>query len=103
MSKRIEEHDGHFYKYEKVLGTGSHGTTWKALDITNNKTVAIKIFGNKKINSRERSIVIEDWEWERKMMMALLAQCEPHAVCVIDAYIEHGLPRLVMDFVNGKS
>lgn len=87
------------YDFIRILGKGSHGSTWKAVKKSNHQNVAIKIFGDLPWDKD----TIEDWEWERKMMGALLEKCHPYAVCVIDAYIEDGLPRLVMDLVNGPS
>jgi serine/threonine protein kinase len=89
------------YEFIKVLGSGSHGATWEAQRKSDGHLVAIKIFGDRAWDED----TIEDWEWEKRMMKSLLKDCSPYAVCVLDAYIEvdDGLPRLVMDLVQGPA
>lgn len=87
------------YKFIKVLGSGSFGTTWLAQDKKSSEKVAIKIF---KARDKTKSN-IEEFQWEIEMLSALLKECFPHAVCARESYIENGDPRLVMDFVDGEN
>ncbi len=91
------------YKFVKELGSGSFGTTWLAKNKKSGEKVAIKIFGNVTMKERQKESAREDWMHELKMLKALLESCHPYAVCIVDSYLEEGIPRLVMDFVNGES
>lgn len=93
----------HGYRFVKRLGSGSFGTTWLAIKISTGEKVAIKIFGNDDMKPSQLKDIVDDWKWEKKMLAGLLHECYPHAVCVVDSYIKDGIPRLVMEFVNGKS
>jgi serine/threonine protein kinase len=84
------------YNFIKVLGAGSFGTTWLAEN--KGKKVAIKIFKMTKDQTH-----IDDFLWEVEMISGLLKACYPHAVCIVETYIQDFQPRLVMDYVDGES
>jgi len=86
------------YNFIKALGAGSFGTTWLAKDKETDQKVAIKIFKMNKDKSH-----IDDFLWEVEMISRLLKTCYPHAVCVVETYIQDSQPRLVMDYVDGES
>lgn len=89
------------YEFIKELGQGTFGTTWLAKNKSTGKKVAIKIFSRKREIHKEKSI--KDWMWEVEMLSTVVKGCFPYAVCIIETYIENGVPRLVMDFVEGES
>lgn len=93
------------YRFVRTLGAGSFGTTFLAIQISTGKKVAIKVFGDEdnKMTRSKLAGIMEDWVWEKKMLAALLEECYPFAVCIIDSYIKNTIPRLVMDFVSGQS
>ena len=54
----MQESDVNSYKAEKVVGHGSFGVVYKALDTVHNDYVAIKkIFQDKKYKNREHTII----------------------------------------------
>jgi serine/threonine protein kinase len=93
------------YTYEKYLGHGAYGETWKALFKPNNGqseyNVAIKVYKN----SDSLEDVKEDLEYEVGSLKALTESgvCKEWAVCYIDSFlIKNKFPRLVMEYINGE-
>lgn len=81
------------YIFEKVLGSGTFGTTWKAKDKLSRNFVAIKIF---KPN-------IKQYLWENEITIMKNLSCSPYIACLIDSFTEGQNSYLVMSFINGKN
>lgn len=91
------------YTFKKVLGSGSFGTTWLATDKRTKTNVAIKMFVTERTEPSDQAKSIESWKWEIDMIRKLLDACQPYAICIVNAYIENRVPRLVMEYVDGET
>jgi serine/threonine protein kinase len=87
------------YKYLKLLGEGTFGQAWKAKNTTTGEFVVIKVYKN-------RSDVRKILNIEKNALKYLTSKsnlCKEWAVCYKDAFNIKGIPRLVMEFINGSS
>lgn len=87
------------YNFIKLLGEGSFGETWLARDKRTKEKVAIKIFKSEKGDDS----ALYFYNWEISVLKDVLQKCFPYANCILDNYVENGIPRLVLDYVDGES
>lgn len=80
------------YRIDKVVGSGSFGTVFQAHDLTLERTVALKVFA-------------KDAPRELLLTEARNAAALNHPnICIIHAVESgHGVPMIVMEFVEGQS
>ncbi|MCQ2288296.1 MAG: serine/threonine protein kinase [Muribaculaceae bacterium] len=104
---------GGTYFINKVLGQGSFGITYMAEHTILHKTVAIKEFFMKELNSRaedgsitgmtDGSLSFKYAEKFRKEAANLARMKHPNIVEVTDAFEDNGTCYYVMDFVEGEN
>ena len=85
-----------FYVIEVPLGAGGMGEVYRARDTRLERTVAIKVVG-------DRAAAFEDdatLEWEARAVAALN---HPHICALYDVGRENGTPFLVMEYVDGET
>jgi serine/threonine protein kinase len=93
MTSLVEKSSTTEYKLINILGTGTFGTVWKAIDTSNNKYVAIKFF----------KIAIDEFNYELNGLNRLKDICTNYSVCILDHYILNNRPRIVMNYIKGST
>lgn len=91
----IEKSENNAYTFKKILGEGAFGEVWEATD-KNDKRVAIKVYTNIKLANN-------DYITELKCLKKVSKNCKEYAVCYLDDYILNEQPRVVLNFIDGKS
>jgi serine/threonine protein kinase len=88
----LEKDKNHVYRFEKLLGQGTFGQVWKAKD-EKNREVAIKVFIG--------GTAIASFDKEKQCLQTINPKCGK-AVCLENAYINAGVPRIVMSYIEGS-
>lgn len=95
-SKMKPEQIENKYIFKKILGKGSYGTVWLAVDKKTNKEVAIKILVPRDFIDISR---IQD---EIEILQKISNICQRYSTCILDKYWVNGRPRIVMDYIKGQ-
>ncbi|SNW62984.1 Serine/Threonine protein kinase [Orpheovirus IHUMI-LCC2] len=102
MEYNSEEYKKDNYKLEKILGRGAEGTTYRAIDLINNREVAIKIVN---INSIPEMIGWKSiYEGEVYALSILSGDniCSKYAPCLYDYFITEEGFWIVMQLIQGE-
>ncbi|MGQ0719979.1 MAG: protein kinase domain-containing protein, partial [Candidatus Eiseniibacteriota bacterium] len=84
------------YRLETVLGRGGMGVVYRAVDRRLDRSVAVKMLPNMRIDEESRDRLLGE-------ARAAAALNHPHVVAVHDAGEHHGVPFVVMELVDGES
>ena len=85
------------YRLEARIGAGGMSTVYRALDLTLQRPVAIKLM------NREVSTDSDQLERFRREARAVAQLSHPHIVGVIDAGEDEGRPYIVFEYVEGET
>ena len=85
------------YRLEARIGAGGMSTGYRALDLTLQRPVAIKLM------NREVSTDSDQLERFRREARAVAQLSHPHIVGVIDASEDEGRPYIVFEYVEGET
>jgi hypothetical protein len=85
------------YRLEARIGTGGMSTVYRALDLTLERQVAIKLM------NREIASDSDQLERFRREARAVAQLSHPHLVGVIDAGEDGGRPYIVLEYVEGET
>src|SRR6195952_1705307 len=85
------------YRLEARIGSGGMSTVYRAMDVTLERQVAIKLM------NREVSSDSDQLERFRREARAVAQPSHPHIVGVIDAGEEDGRPYIVFEYVEGET
>ncbi len=85
------------YRLEARIGTGGMSTVYRALDLTLERPVAIKLM------NREIATDSDQLERFRREARAVAQLSHPHVVGVIDAGEDEGRPYIVLEYVEGET
>jgi eukaryotic-like serine/threonine-protein kinase len=85
------------YRLEARIGTGGMSTVYRALDLTLERQVAIKLM------NREIATDSDQLERFRREARAVAQLSHPHIVGVIDAGEDGGRPYIVLEYVEGET
>ncbi len=85
------------YRLEARIGTGGMSTVYRALDVTLERQVAIKLM------NREVASDSDQLERFRREARAVAQLSHPHIVGVIDAGEDDGRPYIVLEYVEGET
>jgi len=85
------------YRLEARIGAGGMSTVYRALDVTLERQVAIKLM------NREVATDSDQLERFRREARAVAQLSHPHIVGVIDAGEDDGRPYIVLEYVEGET
>jgi eukaryotic-like serine/threonine-protein kinase len=85
------------YRLEARIGSGGMSTVYRALDVTLERSVAIKLM------NREVASDSDQLERFRREARAVAQLSHPHIVGVIDAGEDDGRPYIVLEYVEGET
>ena len=85
------------YRLEARIGAGGMSTVYRALDVTLERQVAIKLM------NREVASDSDQLERFRREARAVAQLSHPHIVGVIDAGEDEGRPYIVLEYVEGET
>jgi serine/threonine-protein kinase len=85
------------YRLEARIGSGGMSTVYRALDVTLERQVAIKLM------NREVASDSDQLERFRREARAVAQLSHPHIVGVIDAGEDDGRPYIVLEYVEGET
>src|ERR1700712_1701015 len=85
------------YRLEARIGSGGMSTVYRAMDVTLERQVAIKLM------NREVSSDSDQLERFRREARAVAQLSHPHIVGVIDAGEDDGAPYIVFEYVEGET
>ncbi|MBI4833045.1 MAG: SUMF1/EgtB/PvdO family nonheme iron enzyme [Candidatus Lindowbacteria bacterium] len=85
------------YRVEKMIGRGGMATVYKALDVSKQRIVALKVL-KKRFSSSIKALARFDREF-----LALESLSHPNIVRVLDKGVEGGNNYFVMEYVDGAS
>jgi tRNA A-37 threonylcarbamoyl transferase component Bud32 len=85
------------YRLEARIGAGGMSTVYRALDVTLERRVAIKLM------NREVATDSDQLERFRREARAVAQLSHPHIVGVIDAGEDDGRPYIVLEYVEGET
>src|SRR6195952_4753673 len=85
------------YRLEARIGSGGMSTVYRAMDVTLERQVAIKLM------NREVSSDSDQLERFRREARAVAQLSHPHIVGVIDAGEDDGRPYIVFEYVEGET
>src|SRR5580693_542234 len=85
------------YRLEARIGAGGMSTVYRALDVTLERQVAVKLM------NREVSSDSDQLERFRREARAVAQLSHPHIVGVIDAGEDEGRPYIVFEYIEGET
>src|SRR5690349_14183214 len=85
------------YRLEARIGSGGMSTVYRALDVTLERRVAVKLM------NREVATDSDQLERFRREARAVAQLSHPHIVGVIDAGEDDGRPYIVLEYVEGET
>src|ERR1700712_5829072 len=85
------------YRLEARIGAGGMSTVYRALDVTLERQVAVKLM------NREVATDSDQLERFRREARAVAQLSHPHIVGVIDAGEDAGRPYIVFEYVEGET
>jgi serine/threonine protein kinase len=85
------------YRVLELVGRGAMGVVYKALDLTLDRTVAIKVMSAEARNDPD---FVERFRQEARMQAALN---HPNVALLFDYFVHDGAPVAVMEFIDGES
>jgi serine/threonine-protein kinase len=86
------------YRLDRVLGEGSFGAVYEAVNLSIGRRVAVKVLNDEKLGNPE---TVNRFIWEAKTATAIGSQ---HIVDVLDAgQLTDGEPYLVMELLEGET
>jgi len=85
-----------------MLGEGTFGETWKAVNLNTGEFVAIKAYKDKDDMMYTINKFVEEYT-ALEDLTKVSKLCTDYAICYKDHYYFNRMPRLVMELVNGNS
>jgi predicted Ser/Thr protein kinase len=85
------------YRVLELVGRGAMGVVYKALDLTLDRTVAIKVMSAEARNDPD---FVERFRQEARLQAALN---HPNVALLFDYFVHEGAPVVVMEFIDGES